>query len=588
MSDFSALGLDQQLVDALNDLKIVKPTEIQEKAIPELINSMQDFIGLAQTGTGKTAAFGLPLLQVIDENVNACQGIILAPTRELAQQIAESIKTFAKYKKKIKVEAVYGGAAIINQIKALKAKPQVIVATPGRLVDLINRKVVKLDVLNYVILDEADEMLNMGFKEELNKILEVTPKEKTTWLFSATMPKAIRHIVDQYMNNPRELSVKSGVEVNQNISHQYMVVKVSDKVEAIRRIIDLNANLYGVMFCRTKIDTQNLADEISRSGYKAEALHGDLTQKQRDVVMRKFKDRRLSLLVATDVAARGIDVSDVTHVIHHRLPDELEFYTHRSGRTARAGKKGISVALVSKGEVRRIKDIERRLKITFEKNLVPSSQEVQQSRISGWADSLLNYQVKKDAPEDVMTSVSTVLESLTKEDLVSKLLDMELSKFASSATNDLNQTVSDRDRSEGSDRNGRDGRGGRGGGGTHDKIFINVGKIDQFSNAELLHMICDVSGVNKSDVGKIEMQQKATYFEVPKEVSGAIVSKFDGYLLDDRPIRVNIEKGSFSSARGGDRRSRGGGSGGGDRKRLPSQGDRRGSGGGDRSGRRRR
>jgi ATP-dependent RNA helicase DeaD len=540
LSKFAELGLDQKLVDALSDLSIVKPTEIQEKAIPHLISSMGDFIGLAQTGTGKTAAFGLPLLHMIDEDVNACQAVILAPTRELAQQIAEGIKSFSKYKKKIKTECVFGGAAIINQIKALKAKPQVIVATPGRLVDLIKRKVVLLNALNYVILDEADEMLNMGFKEELNKILEVTPDDKTTWLFSATMPKAIKHIVNEYMNDPFEISVKSGVEVNKNISHQYMVVKVSDKVEAVRRIIDMNPNFYGLMFCRTKIDTQNLAEEIGRSGYKAEALHGDLTQKQRDVVMRKFKEGRISLLVATDVAARGIDVNDLTHVIHHRLPDEMEFYTHRSGRTARAGKKGISVVLVSKGEVRKIRDIEKRLKITFEKNMVPTSLEVQQIRIDGWARQLVEYQIKKEPAADIKEVVDQAFSSLTKEDLVAKLLDMEMSKYGSSESHDINMT-------ETSSRSG-DGA-SRGGNRTHDKIFINVGKIDQFSNAELLHMICDVSLVKKSDVGKIDIQQKASYFEVPKEISKTIIDKFDGYLLDDRPIRVNIEKGSVGRDR---------------------------------------
>lgn len=529
------------LVDALNDLSIVKPTQIQEEAIPILLDSMQDFIGLAQTGTGKTAAFGLPLLQVVNEDSKICQAIVLAPTRELAQQIAEGLKSFAKYKKKLRVEVVFGGAAITNQIKALKSKPQIVVATPGRLVDLIQRKVINLNALDYVVLDEADEMLNMGFKEELNKILADTPEEKTTWLFSATMPSAIKNIVNAYMNNPKEVSVKSGVEVNKNISHQYLVVRVSDKLEAIKRVLDVNPNFYGVMFCRTKIDTQNLADDISRAGYRAEALHGDLTQKQRDSVMRKFKDRALSMLVATDVAARGIDVNDVTHVIHHRLPDELEFYTHRSGRTARAGKKGISIALVSKGEVRRIGEIERRLKIKFEKELVPTADEVMSSRMDNSLKSIADYQVQRELPKDLQIQAHDMFAEYTKEDLVDKLLAIELSKVSISGGGDLNQTESSRSNDRKSDTSRSSSK--------YDRLFINIGKIDDVSNAELLHMICDISGSKKSQFGKIEIQQKRAYFEVEKDTVPVLLDKFKGYEFEGREIRVNKDDSSQRSPR---------------------------------------
>lgn len=529
------------LVDALNDLSIVKPTQIQEEAIPILLDSMQDFIGLAQTGTGKTAAFGLPLLQVVNEDSKICQAIVLAPTRELAQQIAEGLKSFAKYKKKLRVEVVFGGAVITNQIKALKSKPQIVVATPGRLVDLIQRKVINLNALDYVVLDEADEMLNMGFKEELNKILADTPEEKTTWLFSATMPSAIKNIVNAYMNNPKEVSVKSGVEVNKNISHQYLVVRVSDKLEAIKRVLDVNPNFYGVMFCRTKIDTQNLADDISRAGYRAEALHGDLTQKQRDSVMRKFKDRALSMLVATDVAARGIDVNDVTHVIHHRLPDELEFYTHRSGRTARAGKKGISIALVSKGEVRRIGEIERRLKIKFEKELVPTADEVMSSRMDNSLKSIADYQVQRELPKDLQIQAHDMFAEYTKEDLVDKLLAIELSKVSISGGGDLNQTESSRSNDRKSDTSRSSSK--------YDRLFINIGKIDDVSNAELLHMICDISGSKKSQFGKIEIQQKRAYFEVEKDTVPVLLDKFKGYEFEGREIRVNKDDSSQRSPR---------------------------------------
>ena len=577
LNTFSELGLEPRLVDALTDLGIVKPTQIQQEAIPILLDSMQDFIGLAQTGTGKTAAFGLPLLQAVNEDSNTCQAVVLAPTRELAQQIAEQLKNFSKNKPKLKVEVVFGGAAIVNQIKALKSKPQIIVATPGRLVDLIGRKAVSMKALDYVVLDEADEMLNMGFKEELNKILEDTPAEKTTWLFSATMPSAIKNIVNTYMDNPKEVSVKSGVEVNKNISHQYLVVKVSDKLEAIKRVLDVNPNFYGVMFCRTKIDTQNLADDISRAGYRAEALHGDLTQKQRDSVMAKFKDGTLSMLVATDVAARGIDVNDVTHVIHHRLPDELEFYTHRSGRTARAGKKGISIALVSKGEVRRIAEIEKRLKIKFEKELIPTADEVMSSRMDNSLKLIADFEIKKELPEDLKSQAQEMFASLSKEVLVNKLLAMELSKISMSNSGDLNQTENKRS---------KDGKAIDLGGGKYSRLFINLGKIDDISNAELLHMVCDISGVKKGQIGKIELQQKRTYLEVETAVAKDVIGKFKGYEFEGRELRVNLDedqpKSGQSNRRGyQDRKRRG------DRK--PSGGNRSGGGrqGRSRGGRRR-
>jgi len=388
-----------------------------------------------------------------------------------------------------------------------------------------------MSALDYVVLDEADEMLNMGFKEELNKILADTPEGKSTWLFSATMPSAIKNIVSKYMNKPIEVSVKSGVEVNKNISHQYLVVKMSDKLEAIKRVLDVNPNFYGVMFCRTKIDTQNLADDISRAGYRAEALHGDLTQKQRDSVMRKFKEHSLNMLVATDVAARGIDVNDLTHVIHHRLPDELEFYTHRSGRTARAGKKGISIALVSKGEVRRIGEIERRLKIKFEKELIPTADQVMSSRMDNSLKIIADYEIKRELPEDLKKQAHEMFAAVSKEELVDKLLALELSKVSVSSSGDLNQAENSRS-GEGRDR-------GRNATGTHARLFINLGKIDDVSNAELLHMICDISGVDKGKVGKIELQQKRAYFEVEKDAAKDVLSKFKGYEFEGREIRVN-------------------------------------------------
>ncbi|PIB35196.1 hypothetical protein BFP72_07205 [Reichenbachiella sp. 5M10] len=561
MNTFQELGLDEKILQALNDLGISKPTEIQQEAIPFLLKSDQDFIGLAQTGTGKTAAFGLPLLQLIEHDNTTCQAIVLSPTRELAQQIAEGLKSFAKYERKLKVECVYGGAPIMNQMKKLKSKPQVVVATPGRLVDLIKRKAIDIQHLRYLVLDEADEMLNMGFKEELNVILSSTPDDKSTWLFSATMPKIIRKMVDEYMHNPHEISVKSGVEVNKNISHQYMVVKMSDKAEAIKRLMDVETDLFGVLFCRTKIDTQNIADELSRAGYAAEALHGDLSQNQRDLVMRKFKDRAINVLVATDVAARGIDVSDITHVIHHKLPDELEFYTHRSGRTARAGKKGLSIALITKGERRRLDQIERILGIEFEKKMVPTGEEIAARRVEAWSEKVLNQEVV-NLPQEFRDKVQESLAVLSKEELVDKLLAMECKQLNMSDSRDINENASHTrsDRSE-------DGRGSSRSTSHFKNFSINIGKIDSVSKTDVLNIIQEVSGIDSADIGRVEIQQKKAIVEINKKSSPSFAGKFTGFMFDDREIKVS-DGGVYTEApasrgkgRFGGKKSYGGGGG---------------------------
>ncbi|MGL1888491.1 MAG: DEAD/DEAH box helicase [Reichenbachiella sp.] len=591
MTNFSELGLDAEVVQALGDLNITTPTEIQSKAIPYLISSDTDFIGLAQTGTGKTAAFGLPLINNIEESNNYCQSIILAPTRELAQQIAESIKTFAKYKRKVKIEVVFGGAPIMNQMKALKTKPQIVVATPGRLLDIIKRKALDISKLSYVVLDEADEMLNMGFKEELNNILEYSPKEKSTWLFSATMPSAIKHIVNTYMTNPHEISVKSGVEVNKNITHQYMLAKMSDKVEAIKRYMDMESDLFGVLFCRTKMDTQNIADELSRAGYTAEALHGDLTQKQRDVVMRRFKDGGIKLLVATDVAARGIDVNDLTHVIHHKLPDELEFYTHRSGRTARAGKKGISIVLLTNGEKRKLDQLERQLGISFERQMIPTGNEIISKRMGSWVEKIHGYELKKEIPEELKTLAFEKFEDLSKEDIISKFLSLELNKIHSSNSSDINVTSSTRS-NEGRDSGRRGDRRERGERGerretssTTTMLSINIGKIDSMSKSELLDMVTDIASLEKGKIGKVEIEQKRSTLEVDNSIVDQIVNSFKDVSFDSREVTVKKDSRSPSrdQGRGGSRNFGGGGG----RSSSSSRG-RGGSGNGNSKGRPRR
>ncbi len=461
LTSFKKLGLSKNILKVLEELGFEKPTEIQEQSIPTLLAEDTDFIGLAQTGTGKTAAFGLPLLERIDTSINATQGLILAPTRELGKQIAEQLKIFSKYKDKVNVLPVYGGANISEQIRALKKTQHVIIATPGRLIDLIKRKAVKLNELEYLILDEADEMLNMGFKEEIDKILSYAPEEKITWLFSATMPSAIKKIVKKYMDDPLEVKVNSKNEVNKDIEHQYIAVKTKDKENALCRFLDLNEDLRGVVFCRTKRDTQDLATSLLAKNYKADALHGDLSQAQRDRVMKRFRKDNIKLLIATDVAARGIDVNDLTHVFHFSLPDDNAYYTHRSGRTARAGKKGISISFINGREGYKIKRLEQALGIEIKKVLIPDGKDIASIRIRTWAQELKQENKESRTDDELLGEVIEIFKDVSKNDLITKLVNLELKKLNIGTDSDLNDTTKPGDRSSRESR----GRGGRGGGG---------------------------------------------------------------------------------------------------------------------------
>ncbi len=475
MDTFKELGLSDEILKALGEIGFETPTEIQKSAIGQLLENERDLMGLAQTGTGKTAAFGLPLLDLMDDTAKYTQAIILAPTRELVQQIAVEMKNFSKYKNKLNLSTVYGGTAIMNQIKEIKKyTPHIIIATPGRLIDLIGRRVVKLTDINYLILDEADEMLNMGFQEDIDKILEGTNPEKKTWLFSATMPKEIRHIVKTYMNDPIEVKVDQKNIINQNISHKYVLVNRRDKAEAVKRVLDYIPEFYGVIFCRTKMDTQDLADELGRDGYKAEAIHGDLSQGQRDKVMKKFRAKACNIMVATDVAARGIDVNDLTHVLHYTLPDSPAYYTHRSGRTARAGKTGISLTILIPKDKSKMKQISRALSIDFEKILLPKYAELLDKRIEKWTEKLM--EAENDIPKETLDKVLEQLSGVDKDEIVAKLLSQQLKKIRKKTNiqDDLNLDEFSRDsgggrdrdrgRSRDRDRGGRDrDRGDRGG-----------------------------------------------------------------------------------------------------------------------------
>ncbi len=525
MNTFEELGLSAQLLKVLPELGFVVPTEIQKEAIPILIENNSDFIGLANTGTGKTAAFGLPLLENIDYSVNTTQALVLAPTRELGQQIAHQLQAFAKYHKKANIVVVYGGANIVGQIKDLKKGAQIVVATPGRLIDLLKRKALTLDEIQNVVLDEADEMLNMGFKDDLDLILSKTPADKNTWLFSATMPKEIKRIVHQYMDNPQEISVHTGVMVNENIDHQYVVLKSSEKVEALSRFITINPDFRGVVFCRTKVITQELCNELMRQGIKAEALHGDLSQKQRDVVMQRFKLHQLEVLIATDVAARGIDVNNLTHVIHHSLPDDLSYYTHRSGRTARAGKEGISLALIEKNNVSKLKKIEKSLKISFRQIQVPDHFELLNVRVSNWAEGLADLgEVKLD--EKIVDRALEMLQFLSKEELVKRLLAKELKgikvgKEISKHKEEPKSSSNNRTKTEGP------------------SLFINLGSMDGISKRELKDFVSSQSRTEQDKIKSVRMFEKYSFIDVDEKFHDKIIKSFKNKRYNGHKLRVN-------------------------------------------------
>lgn len=459
MTTFSELGLSEPVRRAIAEMGFETPSPIQAQAIPALLSGDPDLIGLAQTGTGKTAAFGLPLVEKLDVDQPHIQALVLAPTRELGQQITQQLQAYSKYVGRLHTVAVYGGANIVTQIKQLKKPTQIVIATPGRLIDLIERKALKLDQIRYLILDEADEMLNMGFKEDLDHILKFTPENKRTWLFSATMSADIRRIVKTYMADPVEVKIEPDQRVNENIEHRYAIVKHSNKTEALSRFLDVHPDMRGIVFCRTRAETQHLADVLQKRQYRADALHGDLSQTQRDRVMNRFKSHSLQVLIATDVAARGIDVSDLTHVFHYSLPEDQAYYTHRSGRTARAGKTGMSVAFVSMHEKNRIDRLRKGLGIQFDKILIPSATEIESNRLLDWAQQILK-QGGDNLDESLVSNISGAFSGLTKEQLIDKLIRYERKQYSDHSGADLNEQYSR--------GNHTDSRGGyRGGKGRH-------------------------------------------------------------------------------------------------------------------------
>jgi ATP-dependent RNA helicase DeaD len=532
MKSFDALGLSGQLVEVIRQMGFESPTPIQEKAIPVLLNGNTDLVGLAQTGTGKTAAFGLPLIELVDESKRATQALIIAPTRELSVQITSDLERFSEGYKNLNIVTVYGGASIRDQIVKVKRGAQIIVATPGRLIDLLSRKVVDLTSIRFVILDEADEMLNMGFKEDIDEILSTTPEEKNVWLFSATMPREVREIAKNYMSNPQELTMGERNQGNENIDHQYIVVDDRDKYLALKRFVDYNTDIFGVIFCRTKIDTQKIAEHLIKDGYNADALHGDLSQQQRDRVMRSFKNKTLQLLVATDVAARGIDVDSITHVIHMNMPDEMEFYTHRSGRTARAGKKGISMAIISKKEIGRIQQIERSLKRRFTKVNVPTGDEVCLNKLLALVHKVKQVEVNDEEIDAFLPEVYHELKDLSKEDIIKRFASIEFNRFLEyyRDARDLNKSDKVKSFDTGDDDRYSSG----------DRVFINIGKMDELDKGSLLGLICDFGEVSRDAIGKIDIKGAYSFFEVDKKYTEQIMKNFEGVEVRGRKVRLEL------------------------------------------------
>ena len=577
MNPFSTLGIRHDIVNAITELGFENPTPIQEQAIPVLLSGSNDFVGLAQTGTGKTAAFGLPLLELLDFSQNYPQALILCPTRELCLQITNDLKNYAKNVPDVHVVAVYGGAAISDQLRQIKRGVQIVVATPGRMLDIINRKAVDFTKVKYVVLDEADEMLNMGFQEDIDQILFTTPEDKKTWLFSATMPGEVRRIAKKYMTDPFELTMGTKNTGNVNIEHEYYVVKARDKYAAFKRIVDFNPEIFGIVFCRTKIETQEIAESLMKDGYNADSLHGDLSQQQRDRVMKRYRDRSLQLLIATDVAARGIDVNDVTHVINYSLPDEIENYTHRSGRTARAGKSGISIAIINSKELGKIRQIERVIGKQFTKAEIPSGFDVCEKQLFGLVHKVHNVAVSEDQIEQYLPRIMEEFKDLDKAEIIKRFASLEFNRFLDYYKNapDLNASAEDTGRGERGDKFGRTGFKS-----DFTRLFINLGSVDDFSRGDMLGFICNQAKISGKTIGKIDLKGVYTFFEVENEFADKVQQEFSKNIeFQGRPVRVELagDRGLEGGGGGGNRPRGGGGYGG---KRDGGGGGYRGNSGG--------
>ncbi|WP_299094941.1 DEAD/DEAH box helicase [uncultured Winogradskyella sp.] len=545
MSTFQQLGLNEDLLNGISDLGFETPSEIQQKAIPVLLEEERDLVALAQTGTGKTAAFGFPMLQKIDVNSRTTQGLILSPTRELCLQITNELKAYGKHCKGLNVVAIYGGASVTDQAKQIKKGAQIVVATPGRMKDMISRNLVDISKIQYSVLDEADEMLNMGFYEDITDILAHTPTDKSTWLFSATMPKEVASIAKEFMYDPIEITVGNKNESTSNVSHEYYLVNGRDRYLALKRLADANPDIFSVIFCRTKRDTQKIAEKLIEDGYSAGALHGDLSQNQRDLVMKSFRNKQIQMLVATDVAARGIDVDDITHVINYQLPDEIETYTHRSGRTGRAGKTGVSMVIVAKSEVRKIKSIERIIKRQFEKKDIPSGMEICEVQLMSLANKIHNTEINHEI-DKYLDSINELFEDTEKDELIKKFFSVEFTRFFNYYKNSKDLAVSDSGRS--SDDGGRAS-------GSDTRYFINVGRKDGYDWMSLKDFLKEVLELGRDDVFKVDVKDSFSFFNTEKENEEKVLAFFTEFKHNGRFVNVEVSENKGRS--GGGRRDRG-------------------------------
>ena len=576
MNTFEQLGLQENILKAIKELGFETPMPVQEAVIPRIIENNTDIVALAQTGTGKTAAFGLPLLQLIDPDNKKTQAIILSPTRELCMQIASDLNSYSKYMPNIKVTAVYGGASIEAQAKQLRAGTQIIAATPGRMLDMIMRKYADLSEIRFLVLDEADEMLDMGFEEDVQSIIESTPKDRHTFLFSATMPTDVEKIARRYMKNPETLSMGQRNIGATNVKHIYYLTHARDRYTVLKRVADFHPDMYAIIFCRTRQETQEIADSLIRDGYNADALHGDLSQSQRDHVMKKFREKHLNMLVATDVAARGIDVSDLTHVINYQLPDDSDNYIHRSGRTGRAGKDGVSISIINMKEKGRIKMLERQIGKPFSAGKIPSGRQVCEKQLYHLIDRMENVNVIEDEINDFLPVIYKKLEAMSKEEIIKRFASVEFNSFLEyyRDSKDLNVNES-RERSDRSE------------GGSFTRLFMSIGRKDGLTVPKLLGMVNEFTNSRDLKVGRVELGDTFTFIEVDTKYLPLFMASFKDQTMNERPIKVDVaedqtspERPGRSSYGGGDRRGGGdrggykGGSRGGDR------GDRGGSGGG--------
>jgi len=561
MATFQSLGLNDEILQAITDMGFETPSEVQEKAVPILLEKDTDLVALAQTGTGKTAAFGFPMLQKIDVKSRTTQGLILSPTRELCMQITNEVSNYGKHMKGLNVVAIYGGASISDQARQIKKGAQIIVATPGRMKDMIGRRMIDISKIEYCVLDEADEMLNMGFYEDITEILSHSPEDKSTWLFSATMPKEVAAIAKKFMHQPVEVTVGSKNMGSENVTHEYYTVNARDRYHALKRLADANPDIFSVVFCRTKRDTQKVAEQLIADGYNAGAIHGDLSQNQRDIVMKQFRSRQIQMMVATDVAARGIDVDDITHVINYQLPDEPEIYTHRSGRTGRAGKSGVSMVIVSKSEVRKIRNIEKIIQKKFDQKEIPSGMEICERQLMHLANNIKNTEINSDI-DAYLPQINKSLEDFSKEELIKKFFSVEFTRFYNyyKKSKDLNVSPGDPNR----------------GGEAEDSVryFLNVGERDDFNWMSLKDFLKEILNLGKDDVYKVDVKDNFSFFNTDKQHQELVLSVFADFELEGRRVSVEVSK---DEGRGGGR-GRGGRRDGGRR-----DGGRRDGGGGGRN-----